>query len=354
MSIENTKLVHRISVAERALAVTGVPPAPVTHIAWARNLTGKRHFRRANTDRFDVLRDLEALSMHASPGGAKDLVDLPYALTFLEIDASLPKISPLPVSGGMGDDMFVFSTTASLDSMFPPLRLEDNDVVDVMIAGMSDGMVHLSIYDSFPIGIFKVPIKLGPTPPSSQEMHGQFEMCLHASHPELSTHALLMRPHGKDKVKTLYLVPMDLRFVSHSPINLSLLASKTTTLQKLLRYMKQTQIHIVNEWQSTRELPTRFLKFIQEDLVKMESGPQNIVQALYHAMLTGHVYRPVREWLVDSIGDRVSIVCLPLLAVQGPQLTAMLGPQTLGQGCHSRPRVRPQPYPREYATSSGT
>ena len=31
-----------------------------------------------------------------------DLVDLPHELTFLEVDTALPKISPLPVSGGSG------------------------------------------------------------------------------------------------------------------------------------------------------------------------------------------------------------------------------------------------------------
>lgn len=309
LSVENTKVVHRIAVTERAGAVAGPPAAPVKYIAWARNLTGKRHFGRDASD--DRLRGLEGLSLDDGVRGTSDLVDLPHALTFLEIDTSLPKISPLPVSGGTGDDIFVFSTIASLESMFPPLRLEDNDVVDVMVAGMSDGTVHLSIYDSFPIGIFKVPVKLGPSPPSSQELGGEFEMCLHASHPEVSTHALLMRPVG-EKVKALYVVPMDLRFVSHSPVNLSLLASKTTTLQKLLRYIKQTQVHIANEWQSTRELPTRFLKVVQEDLGKMKSGPRDIVQALYHTVLTGHVHQAVREWMVESIGDRVStffIIC---------------------------------------------
>lgn len=278
-------------------------------MAWARNLTGKRHFGREADAAFKGLVDLldfESLSLDDARG-PNELVDLPHALTFLEIDTSLPKISPLPVSGGTGDDMFVFSTTASLESIFAPMKPEDNDVVDVMVVGMIDGTVHLSIYDSFPIGIFDVPVKLCPNPTSSQEIVEDVAMCLHASHPEVSTHALLMRG-GLGEVRTLYIVPMDLRFVSHSPVNLSLLASKTTTLQKLLRYIKQTQIHVANEWQSTRELPARFLRSVQEDLGRMESGPDNIVQALYHTVLTGHVYPPVREWMVESIGDRVRMV----------------------------------------------
>lgn len=309
LGVENTKVVHRISVSQQP-ADLDADPEPITYVAWARNLTGKRHFGTDN----DIESRLRGLGL-ASEGelrqgdvggaGADDLVDLPHALTFLEIDASLPKISPLPVSGGIGDDMFVFSTTASLESMFAPLKPEDNDQVDVMVVGTKDGSVHLSIYDSFPIGTFRIPIKQGPSPNSSQ-LDGGYQLGLHSAHPEVSTHTLLLRPNGEERVKHLYLVPMDLRFVSYSPVNLSLLASKTTTLQKLLRYLKQTQTHIFNEWSSTRELPSRFLSFIQEDLQKMESGPTNIVQALYHTVLTGHVHRPVREWLVDSIGDRVS------------------------------------------------
>lgn len=301
LSVENTKVVHRITVAD-----VDTQPTPIAYIAWAQNLTGKQHFgRHGNRKPRKSGLDLNELASEDARG-VNNLVDLPHALTFLEIDSSLPKISPLPVSGGTGDDMFVFSTTASLESMFAPPRTEDNNVVDIMIAATRDGDVHLSIYDSFPIGSFKVPIKNGPSPSSSQEMDGTFELVLHASHPEVSTHALLMRSGEQEKDRSLYLVPMDLRFVSYSPVDLGLLASKTTTLQKLLRYMLQTQTHIRNEWQTTRELPRRFLNIVQEDLASMETGPTDIVQALYHTVLTGHVYQPVRDWLIDSIGDRVS------------------------------------------------
>lgn len=310
--VENAKVVHRISVSQQTAVLDAdvdAEPEPITYIAWARNLTGKRHFGKDN----DIASRMKGLDLSSADafelGDAEDkkneLVDLPHALTFLEIDTSLPKISPLPVSGGTGHDMFVFSTMASLESMFAPLKPEDNDVVDVTVVGSRDGTLHLSIYDSFPIGSFKIPIKQGPSPSSSQ-LAGDFELCLHSSHPEVSTHSLLLRTAGEEKADLMYLVPMDLRFVSYSPVNLSLLASKTTTLQKLLRYVKQTQIHVVNEWWSTRELPSRFLSFIQEDLQQMTSGPTGIVQALYHTVLTGHVHKPVREWLVDSIAERVS------------------------------------------------
>ncbi|KAJ4304232.1 hypothetical protein N0V88_001845 [Collariella sp. IMI 366227] len=189
------------------------------------------------------------------------------------------------------DDMFLFSTTASLESVFRTCKAEDADDVHVMVVGMADGGIHLSIYDSFVIGTLRY----------SPRGDGVFQLCGHSSQLEASTHMLLLRPRDGDGT-ALYLVPMDLNFLHHSPVNLSLLASKTTTLQNLLRYLKQTQSHMVSEWKSTRELPARFMLGVQDDLKKI--GDMTVVQALYHTVVTGHVLEPVKEWLLDSLGDR--------------------------------------------------
>ena len=206
------------------------------------------------------------------------------------------------------DDMFLFSTTASLEFVFRPCKAEDADEVHVMIVGTADGGIHLSIYDSFVIGTFKHSPRVGSARPGSDDGSGVFQLCGHSSHPEISTHMLLLRPQAGDGT-ALYLVPMDLVFLHHSPVNLSLLASKTTTLQNLLRYLKQTQAHMVGEWKSTRELPARFMLGVEDDLKKMLNGEMTIVQALYHTVVTGHVFPPVKEWLVDSLAERVSDIC---------------------------------------------
>lgn len=197
------------------------------------------------------------------------------------------------------DDMFVFSTTSSLEFVFRPVKPEEADAVHVMIVGTTDGGVHLSIYDSFVIGSFKY------SPRTQVSSPAVFQLCGHGSHPQVSTHALLFRSHGGDGT-SLHLVPIDLTFVHYSPVNLSLLASKMTTMQNLLRYVKQAQAHMVGEWKSTRELPGRFLNAVKEDLDNMEKGPVTIVQALYHTVVTGHVFPPLKEWLVDSLAERVS------------------------------------------------
>lgn len=193
------------------------------------------------------------------------------------------------------EDASVFTLRTGIDFLFQSPKQEDYDQVSVMIVGTSDGRLQLSIYDSFIIGSFECP----RVDPSSSS-----QLISHASHPQVSTQALLVadKTNGPSDV---HLVPVDLPFISSSPINLSLLASKLTTLQKLLRYLKQSQLHMQVEWRNTRELPTRFLRSIEGDLKNLETGPRNIVPALYHLAVTGHAYEPVREWLVESLAERV-------------------------------------------------
>lgn len=204
--------------------------------------------------------------------------------------------------GTCSTDMLVFSTRNAIDFIFRPFKAEDASNVDVTIVGTTDGRVQINIYDSFSIGGFQYKI------PDAQENAAAAELCCHSSHPDISTHALLFRPQV-DRPEAMYLVPFDLTFIHSSPINLPLLASKTTTLQNILRYIKQTQVHMLGEWKSTRELPSRFMAGIQDDLEKLPKC-RTIVQALYHAAVTGHVHQPVKEWLVDSLAERVSSLLL--------------------------------------------
>lgn len=196
--------------------------------------------------------------------------------------------------------MFVFSTRSSLDYVFRQMREDlEPDRVNVMILGRTDGTIQISIHESFVIGTFY------PGRSDSATASEGLEFCCHASDPDIPTYSLLLRQRGGGR-GALYLIPMDLTFLHSSPINLSLLSSKVTDFQVLLRYISQTQAHMIGEWKSTRELPDRFLLGIQEDLEKMPNGPVSIVQALYHTVVTGHVFPPVREWLVDRVAERVS------------------------------------------------
>lgn len=196
------------------------------------------------------------------------------------------------------EDAMVFTLHSGIEFLFQPPKPEEYGQVNVMLVGTSDSRLQLSIYDSFVIGSFE-----GPTVTPLKTL----QLVHHAAHPEVSTHALLLADKPTDP-EEVHLVPMDLPFISSSPINLSLLSSKLTTLQKLLRYLKQTQLHMQVEWKNTRELPSRFLRSVEGDLQQTTIGPQTIVPALYHTVLTGHAHEPVREWLVENLAERVSQV----------------------------------------------
>ena len=193
----------------------------------------------------------------------------------------------------------VFCTRSSLDALFRSFDPNDNNAVDVMVVGTKEGDIHLSIYDSFVVGSFPSPVFIGGLPS---------HLVRHTSHVQYSTHALLMESPTSDR--SLYFVPMDLRFISTSSKYLSLLASRSTELQNLLRYIHQVQLQMSQEWKATKELPGRFLRDINETLAEKDN--RDIVQALYHSVATGHTFPAVKEWLVDELSERVNS-CLPIL-----------------------------------------
>lgn len=94
LGLETNKAVHQIPVCEAATS-------SITCIGWARN-----HVTRRSLPSPESL--ASALhGLHLSEGGAtgsrpKMPLDLPRELMFLEVETALPKISPLPASGGSG------------------------------------------------------------------------------------------------------------------------------------------------------------------------------------------------------------------------------------------------------------
>nr|XP_036584808.1 anaphase-promoting complex component cut20 apc4 [Colletotrichum truncatum]KAF6794458.1 anaphase-promoting complex component cut20 apc4 [Colletotrichum truncatum] len=254
MGLENNKAAHHIRVGGDS---TTAPR--ITHIGWSRNVVGKIQASHQQTGP-QVWKKLipEEWDLPGKPAP----LDLPRELAFLEVDSALPKISPLPTaSAGSGEDGLVFTLRTGVEFLFQPFNMEDSDQVFVMVVGTSDGRLHLSIYDSFVIGDFRY------TLPTSLYKPGVLQLMQHASHPEVSTHSLLLRS-STDNDPSVYL------------------------------------LHLQVEYRNTRELPTKFLRSVEGDLEQMARGPTNIIQALFHTVVTGHAYEPVREWLVDSLAER--------------------------------------------------
>ncbi len=125
---------------------------------------------------------------------------------------------------------------------------------------------------------------------------------LHCSHPYSTTHSMLCSSAVEDQ-EELHIVPLDLRLLSNAGRYLSLLASKSTQLHNVLRYIYQVQRQMYTDFKASQELPSRFIANIEESLQKQAGC--NWMQAAYHLVVTGNCYPGVREWLVDQLGERV-------------------------------------------------
>ena len=127
------------------------------------------------------------------------------------------------------------------------------------------------------------------------------------AHPFSTTHALVVFNESASQAG-LYLVPLDLRLINSTGRYLSLLASKSTQLHNILRYMQQVQRQMYSEFKSSQEMPRRFMQNIEEPL--RESLDCSWIQAAYHLVVTGHCYPQVKEWLVDELGERVGTLVM--------------------------------------------
>ena len=198
-------------------------------------------------------------------------------------------------ANGNSDD--VFNSRSSLDTVFKHATLKEASFADVLVLGFEDGTIHLSIYDLFEIGSF-----------SAKGLCLESTRCraiMHCFNELSTTHSLLIHSSNASGDK-LCLLPLDLRLLSHAGKYLSILASKATQMRNLLRYVHQAQIQLHAELKAALDLPRRFMSNIGEALT--EKGDWTWDKAAYHMVVTGQCPDDVKEWLVDQLGERVSIV----------------------------------------------
>ena len=190
----------------------------------------------------------------------------------------------------------LFSSRASVDSLFHTRDRETNHSTDVFFVGAEGGSLHLSIYDSFELGSFD---------PGYHDLLS--DALRYASHPYTSTNTLLYSG-GQRAKDDLFLVPLDLRMITETGGYLSLIASKSTQLQNLLRYIVATQMQIYKDFSSSQDLPRRFIANIEESL--QEKNGCDFATAAYHLAATGDCYERMKEWLVDELRETVGFVKL--------------------------------------------
>ena len=191
----------------------------------------------------------------------------------------------------------IFGARNSIDAMFHAPTSSTADYVDVLVCGSDHGSVHLRIFECFDLGSFDVMRSFTGSTNS--------KIVLHAYHPLVSTHALLAVTDAGPKAE-LRVITLDFRFISNSGRLLALLASKSTRLQNLLRYINQIQSHILQEWKSCQDLPRKWITNINEEL--QEKAHCDFVTAAYHLVCTGDCSEIMKDFLIDQVGERVSLL----------------------------------------------
>ncbi|KAL9616781.1 MAG: hypothetical protein Q9160_008378 [Pyrenula sp. 1 TL-2023] len=264
---------------------------------------------QASPDNFG-LEDLLSTTAQAPDLAKYAKTDLPRALSTLDIETSLLKLSTLPATGGDDD---VFSSRSSLDAMFHtmqqmPVSGLPNDSVDVLASYSDNGTLHFKIFDCFEIGDISIPpIFTADSFGRSQDVPTKAAIVSQASHSLSSTSVLVAQNQQSEASGSLrsIIMPLTLQFLHNTVPYLSLVAQKCTNLTNILRYLSQVRQQIESEWRTAQDLPSRFIRNIEEDLANQEGeAAMSFKIAAYHLVMTGDCPSVMKEWLLDQVGDR--------------------------------------------------
>jgi anaphase-promoting complex subunit 4 len=177
-------------------------------------------------------------------------------------------------------------------------RTSNYDKVDVLLTGFQDGTVYIRIFNCFDIGKIDVSTSL---PSGSRTC----KIVQHIAHPLSPTHALILQTTTVKNDDQLHVVALDLNFIPQtSPYYLSTLATKSTQLLNLLRYLTQTSTHLSIELRGAFELPAKLIRNINETLAQSPDGPTNFITAAYQLVVTGRCSDEFQDWMLDEVGER--------------------------------------------------
>jgi len=97
----------------------------------------------------------------------------------------------------------------------------------------------------------------------------------------------------------------------------------------LTDYMRHCIVCIRTTWTTCQDLPTRFIKNINDTLA--EEMTVGVVAALFHLAVSGDCFAPVKEWLTSELSDRVNF---PYLQSGQTSSHCNTGLQKMGSGRH--------------------
>jgi anaphase-promoting complex subunit 4 len=121
----------------------------------------------------------------------------------------------------------------------------------------------------------------------------------HTASQDLSTHALLIEEPESGR---LLFATMDILFVQQFGQYLFQLASTSTKVQALIRYMRETVTAIETEFKAFNDLSQKYVSLIDEDAQKAGS---DVGLELFEFLVTGGPSPTLKEWLTDVLTERV-------------------------------------------------
>jgi anaphase-promoting complex subunit 4 len=333
VSTEAGKLVQRFQQLYSSLASLHTDRIDVSCIGWALNFIDvasvkektstngtNRHAQNdtsngLSSDDWDKKKTASSLDdfLERVPDAGKVEIplDLPDQLSRLDICASFPRpallmvLPPGAYKGGDHSDAELFSSQVSLDAALSTNTSHSVNGLEALMLAQDDGHIRLVFYDVLSIGYISLP-------ESWKLEKVKYKGC--AWNAFSSTYMFLMEyTEEAGKTKTA-LVPLSLRFLRSSGSQLHLIESKTAQLHTLVNYVGEAIIALGYHWDHAKELPTKFMDNINEELAregfedglasKYKSKDPNLVQSLFHLAATGYCPPTLKEWLVDILAER--------------------------------------------------
>lgn len=228
-------------------------------------------------------------------------VGLPEQLARIDVMADFPKLPVLPMlppaayRGGDHSAAELFASQVSLDAAFHSKNVSHQNDVDTLMLCEDNAGVKVILYDALSLGSIE---GVGSTAAM------QYRYLKHASHPFYSTHMFLTESRIVNENPAISIRPLRLGFLQQGGTHLQIIQSKTAELQYLVQYVGEALLGIHHHWQHSQDLPTRFMRFVNEDL--QEKDNTTLAQSLLHLACTGHCPPLLKEWLVDTLAERVS------------------------------------------------
>lgn len=217
--------------------------------------------------------------------------NLPQQLALIDVAATLPGLSAVLPSTRPPNGI----NTAMVKSAFAAASKSPSQCLsqEVQCVAYNDASIRLTVDDEFSHVISGV--------------HSASQSFLHCAHRQSSFHAVLQtqatQPKGSraEAQSPPVLTFIQLPFTASSCPHTATIFARTSQLKGLSLLLRVHIEHLLSEWKSNINLPTRFVSNV--DVTLSEKGESKLQIQLFTLAMTGHTSSTVTEWLKDELRE---------------------------------------------------